>query len=531
MTTIRQPNVTVNKLPAQLAAALEDQKLLIVGQKLSAGIAVSGIVKTNVQQTEIDTLFGQQSMIAEQLRQSFKILLESGSAKIPRIDALPFDDEGGSTAAQGKITVTEKGGPVGTASESGTVTIIIGSEQQYSIEYGITEGDAFADIKTGIAAAINATTCPVTATVNVDDIEIDFNHGGTVGNAIGLGFSGTTNDGTDDVIGNVIFDLTGFTGGATDPTSTDVQTALGLITERYQNICAPNQWAIADIKTFLNNRFNVDNEILDGFGITEKIDTKTNLITYSNNLNSASIIPFGDSSISTDTYIGPIYREFDFVMPCHFGVIKALRRTVGANLVRYVVNGQTFDLVGGSELASLPYHNTPLYNINTVDSSLGFSKTDISQLNDGGVSVFGNNISNTQVILGSVVTSYQKNTQGQDDPTWHYANTVETVSVAAEYIFNNLKSDFAQSRLTTGSLKAGRGNANRDSIMARLKKYYLDLGEMQIVRDDDESVQFFLDSIVLYVDLITGSVTGSANIPIVVQLREILMNLITTFNI
>jgi phage tail sheath gpL-like len=529
MTQIVQPKVTVNKLAAVLPPAFEEQKLLIVGQKLASGSATSGIVETNIVETEIDAKFGK-AMIAEQLRQSFTVLKESGSAKIPRIDALPFDDGGAATAAQGVISITEKGGPIGTASKAGTIKIIIGSEQEYAIEYGITLGEAFADIRTGITAAINATTCPVTAAVNLNDIEIDFNNGGTVGNAIGLGFSGTTNDGTDEVLGNVIFAVTGFTGGATDPASADVQTALGLIVERYQTICAPSQWAVADVETFLNNRFNVDNEILDGVCITHKIDTAANLITYSNTTNSQSIVVLGDKNTTTTTYDGPLYREFDFAQICHIGVIRALRRTNQANLIRYVVNGQAFDLQGGPELASLPYHNTPLYNINVTDSSLGFSKTEVVTLNNGGVTLIGNNIANSQVLLGQAVTTYKKNAQGQDDATWHFLNTVDTVSVAAEYFFNSFKRDYAQTRLTTGDIKAGRGVANEDSILGSFKQYYLELVELLIVRGAAEDIQFFLDSIVLNIDLLLGAVTSRANLPIVVQLRSIVANLITTFD-
>jgi phage tail sheath gpL-like len=530
MTQIMQPKVTVNKLPAVLPIALEEQKVLIVGQQLVSGSATTGIVQTNVVETEIDAKFGQKSMIAEQLRQTFTVLKESGSATIPRIDALPFDDGGAAVAAQGIITITEKGGPTGTASEAGTIKIIIGSEQEYSIEYGISLGEAFADIRTGVAAAINATTCPVTATVSINDVEIDFNNGGTVGNAIGLGFSGTTNDGTDEVLGNVILAVTGFTGGATDPASADVQTALGLIVERYQTICAPSQWALADIETFLNNRFNVDNEILDGVCITHKIDTATNLVTFANTTNSQSVVVIGDEDSTTSTYDGPLFREFDFAQICHIGVIRALRRTDNANLIRYVINGQVFDLQGGAPLASLPYHNTPLYNINVTDSSLGFSKTEVVTLNDGGITVIGNNIANSQVLLGQTVTTYEKNTQGQDDATWHFLNTVDTVSVATEFFFNSFKRDYAQVRLTTGNIKAGRGIVNETSILASFKQYYLELADLLIVRDSDEDIQFFLDSIILSIDLLLGAVTAQANLPIVVQLRSIVANLITTFD-
>jgi phage tail sheath gpL-like len=531
MTTIREPLVTVNKLPAVLPTALEDQKVLIIGQKLAAGSATTGIIKTNVLETQIDALFGQKSMIAEQFRQAFTVLKESGSAKIPRVDALPFADGGAATAAQGIITITEKGGPVGTASESGTLNIIIGSEQEYTIPVTITVGDAFTDIRTAIAAAINATTCPVTAAVNVNDIEIDFNNAGTVGNFIGLGFSGTTNDGTDEVLGNVIAAVTGFTGGATDPASADVDTALGLIVERYQTVCAPSQWAVASVKTWLNGRFNVTNEILDGVCITHKIDSVANLKTYAGTTNNnQSIVVLGDKDSTTSTYDGPVYREFDFAQICHVGVIRALRRTDDANLIKYVVNGQPFDLLGGAELASLPYHNTPLYNINVADSSLGFSKSEITDLNDNGVTVIGNNIANTLVLLGSMVTTYLKNAQSQDDPTWHYLNTVDTVSVAAEYFFNSFKRDYVQTRLTTGNLRAGRGVANEDSILASFKQYYLELADLLIVRDSDADIQFFLDSIQLSIDLLLGAVTANANLPIVVQLRSIVANLITTFD-
>jgi len=533
MTTIRQPAVTVNKLPAVLPAALEEQKVLIVGQMLSTGSATTGIIETNIVETEIDAKFGQKSMVAEQLRQSFTILKESGSARIPRIDVLPFSDAGGSAAAQGIISITEKGGSTAAATVGGTLNVIIGSAQQYTIPYNISVGDSFTAIVAGVTAAINSTTCPVTAavgSVTVTNIEIDFNNAGTVGNFIGLGFSGTINDGTDEVLGNVLVAVTGFASGSGDPATADINTALDLIVERYQTICAPSQWAVADIKTFLNTRFNVDNEILDGVCITHKIDTASNLATYATTTNNSNaVVVLGDEDQTTSKYAGPLYREFDFCQSCHLGVIRALRRTNGANLIRYVINGQTFDLQGGPELASLPYHNTPLYNINVANSSLGFSKTEVVTLNTAGVTLIGNNISNALVLLGTTVTTYKTNAQGQADATWHFLNTVDTVSVAAEYIFNSFKRDYVQTRLTTGNLRAGRGVANAESILASMKQYYLELADLMIVRDSKTDIKFFMESILLDIDLVTGAAVIGANLPIVVQLRSIVASLITTF--
>lgn len=532
MTHIREPKVTVNKLPAVLPPTLDEQRVLVIGQKIDAGSATSGTVVTNITDADIGPKFGTKSMIGEQLRQSLQILRESGSARIPRIDALPFDDLSTGVAATGKITVTEYGGSTGLASTAGTITMIIGSAQRYSFSYTWAETDTIASIREGMIGVVNDNiTCPFSAVVNNNDVEIHFSNDGECGNKIGIGFSGTTPDATaGEIIGNVVFAVTGFTGGTGNPLVSDVTDALNNITERYQTVCCPQEWAAEPVRIWLDSRWNVDNNILDGTAITTFVGTANEIIAYKLTQNSKSLVVVGSTTENSSTYVGPVYREFEFTKNCHIGVIRALRRTDNANLIRYVVNGMTFDLEGGPALASLPYHNTPLYNINATDSNLGFSDGDVVGLNDSGVTVMGNNISNTMVILGQMVTTYKTDSSGHPDPTWHFQNTVDTMSVAAEYIFDSFKKDYVQMRLTTGPLTAGRGVANEASILASFKKYYLELADLMIVRGGEDDIKFFLDSILIHIDLVMGAVTMSANLPIVVQLRSILANLTTTFN-
>ena len=68
------PSITFTIVPAQQLAGVTEQRTLIVGQKLAAGSATSGVVISELPNdgTE-DTLCGQFSQIADMVREFKKI--------------------------------------------------------------------------------------------------------------------------------------------------------------------------------------------------------------------------------------------------------------------------------------------------------------------------------------------------------------------------------------------------------------------------------------------------------------------------
>lgn len=531
MTIISQPKTTVNKLPALLPVGIEGQVILVIGQKLAAGTATSGQLYEDVSKTNVNTLFGQGSFVQNALNGIFDVFERSGSTVLPQVDVIPLDD-GSGTPAAASVVVSTSGGA--TATEAGTIDIIIGSKFLYTASVDVAIGDTIiGGVDDAITAAINAfDDLPVTAVNTTGTIALTCRHDGTIGNGISLKSEGLILSGSDYVMGNVEITLTGFASGATDPAMPDLDAVVG--TKRYQTITHPLEYGIAfSVTDFLDDRFNVDNDILDGVAIVKATDTLSNLKTALGLLNSQSLVYLCDKTIATATYIGSALIDLDFVLAARVAATRALRLTEDANIVRYTLAATlgANDASGGIHIATLPYFNTPVFSVTPIDTGIGFLETEIEELDVAGGAVIGNNVVGNTVILGEILTTYKTDSGGNPDTTWHFLNIVDTMSVSAEYFFNNIKRDFAQTRLTEGNLIDGYSMTNASAFKGQLKKYYTDLSVLVIVPSGKEAIDFFMDNLSIAIDMSLGKITANGNLPIVVQLREILVNLRTTFTI
>ena len=93
-----------------------------------------------------------------------------------------------------------------------------------------------------------------------------------------------------------------------------------------------------------------------------------------------------------------------------------------------------------------------------------------------------------------------------------------------EYFFNNLKSRFAQSRLTTGEVAQGRSMANEAVIRGFIVRMYNILSgpDFVLTQAGEDALKFFKENLVVTLDLANRKVTFSSKTPIVSQLGIIL---------
>lgn len=500
---VSEPSVTLNIIPAQLLATVEDEKILMVGQKLAGGTATAGqLYQDFPNDGSEDTLFGRRSHLAGMVREFKKL------NRLSQLDVIPLDDAAGT---QGTCVVTFGTGPAGA---DGTVTFVIGSETNHEYEIDVLEGDTITDIGDALVAAITA------------DLDAPF----TAANALGVVTVTAENDGTlsndwdvkvDDVsaIDSVTIALTAWSGGATDPSLTNIFDPIANI--RYQTFCWPSAYDIDVLKTELDARFNVTNDVKDGMGMQVNSDTLANLKTYVATLNSQSINVNVNKPVSTASHKGNATPEMPDIICAQLCALRSLRLTDGSNLTQYLTTVAANDQFGGFELASLPYFNTSLPNLPISKIDDFWDPEDQDELRDNGLSLFGPNRAFNGTIFGEQVTTYLTDNAGNPDESYKFVNTVDTASKIREFYVNNYRVRYAQTRLTENDLIDRRDMANEASIRAFTNELYDELAEATLVQAGTAAKKDFNDNLSITLNIQTGTVTINMAPLLVTQLRVI----------
>lgn len=493
MSNILQPVVNVVKNPAQSEVGFADERILIIGNLLAGGSATSGDLQQNIlTENQANALFGENSIAATMFRVAREV------NPTTQIDMIGLADNGAAVDATGSVAFT------GTATASGTITVRVGDYKDNKYDIVVASGDTATVVGDKLEAAITADTkALVTGANTTGTVSFTAVNGGTEGNEYPITIEGS--------VAGITQVITAMTGGAGDPDTTDVLDVIG--EQRYQTIITPN-YARSDVVSVLEDRWNVQNAIQDGVLVNFKSDTFANALSTVQALDTQVLYLGFNKSLAL--------KSPSFVVAAYIGAVRALRLTEGADLSD-VVDGSTglSDVIGGVNLASLPYFNTPLDSDRFAPMAVNtnFTAIEVGQLNDNGGSVLVNNTSNTQVLMAAAVTPYKTNANGVENDTWQFLNAVDTTSKVAEYFFNGLKSRFAQHRLTDGNLRQGRKTTNAVQIKAYTVSLYKDMVELDLVRDA-EALDFFIANLnVEIINLRTGEIRITAAVPIVTQAR------------
>lgn len=513
---VGKPSVTFNLASADSEVANAPQSVLLVGQYVTAGSGVSnGSWHQNFPNDGSENAkFGRTSMLAAMIRGFKKI------APQVRLDVIALAAGGGAVARVVDINVT------GTATEQGTLTLIIGSERLHKFTVAVPNGTTAANVITAAIAAINADAdCPFTASVSTTNLRLTADTLGTIPNDMPIGYEAS-------IAGLTFGSVTQSTAGATDPTLTTVLDVVG--NTRYHGIVWPYV-AVSAVGTFLTNRFNANNAVLDGVAFTGLSSTHAGIlgILGTADFNNQSIVFLADESQSETKYLGPAIAEATYLKLAYFAAIRALRLTPDVSISQYVTTSSALDQFGGPALASLPYFNTPFSLLPVPGAGRGFTEIEIDQLSAAGAGIIGQNSAGSAAIAGEIPTTYLTDLAGNSDITWKYLNYVDTASGAREYFHNNVKKRFAQSRLTQGRVQAGRSMANALTIKSYLVKLYNDLAspEFTLVQGGEDAVKFFKDNVNVTIDMALGKATITMKLPIITQLRTIIATVKIDFDI
>ena len=275
-----------------------------------------------------------------------------------------------------------------------------------------------------------------------------------------------------------------------------------------------------EVEALLDPRFNATNQIMDGVAIVGGTSAASDLTTSLLGRNSQSMIFMVDRFVAESKHYGAAILEHVWVVYSYIAAIRALRLTPGASIGRIISSAAALDQFGGSAIASLPYFNTPFDLLRPPPTGKGFTDVEVEELFAVGGTAIGLSPGGTMV-MGEAVTTYLTDPAGNDDATWQFLNSVDTASQAREYMHNNVKKRFSQTRFTTGAAHAGRDMANAGTIKLYLVKLYSDLAgpDFMLVQDGEEAIAHFLESIQISIDMAIGKATVTMKLPIITQLR------------
>lgn len=512
VTAIRNPRVTLNMVSRDQSVGLEQHRCLIVGQKTTSGSASAGL-RTDLPRTnaEINALFGADSHLAMMAR-----AFRSKNRYTP-LDAIVLADNG-----------TTKGTAVflssGTATEAKRIYLDVVSSHNHSYEIDVVVGETPATLTAKILAAVTLDgNKPFSAAKSTDaatDDTVTFTaaNAGTLSNAWLIRMHDAFGNQTS--VAGLTITLTGWTGGATDPVLT---TALDPIANiRYHGIVWPQAYATSVIKSLMNARFNLDNDIKDGVAFQYVHDSYANVKSAAASMNSASFVMITNETMATSYWKGDHLPEAPDVVATYFTAERALRFETDISISHLVVNNEPLDQFGGVHTASLPYFNTPLSNVEQPDRGSGYEYAEQLDLEESGVTVVGTNDKNNAVIMGTVVTTYLNDDAGNEDDTWHWLEWRDTHSVIREYFVNNLREDLSQHRLTSGTLVSGYAMANEASIRSLMGQYYDELSLVALTVAGRDAKKTFEAKLAVAVYPDERKVTIAADVPMVSQLGTII---------
>lgn len=517
--TQANPDVTAGLRADGVTAGLTPERLLFVGQQGDTATATSGVLTQNIgNDGEEDTLYDSDSPLAAAIRRARR------RNPATQIDAIGLADNGAGVAATATVTFT------GPATEDGTITVYVGSKKFNKYALTVTSADTATVIGDALEAAITGDANAFVTAVNVAGVvTLTAKSKGTFGNTIGIKIEGA-------VAGTTAV-ATAMSGGATDPVLTGVFDVVG--NQRYQGIVWQFSADLSEVSDFLEDRFNVTNDILDGRAFVSATDAYANHLVTLAALNSKDICLHTGKLIARNDHRGPGVLEIPFVVASEFAAIRALRRTEKSSLGDLVISRSTLDSFGGPWQNSKPYFNTPLPDLMTPDLGDAFEDSEVTQLVAAGGWVIDANRANNTVIAGQVVTTYKTDVAGNPDPTFTFLNYVDTATAAREYLVNNTRAQYPQYRATGGALIPGVDSANEASVAAFVAEKYAKMGALALVVTGIGTVggvttdydKAFRENLTVTLNPTTGKFLVGCKLYIVTQMRGVTYDLAIAFEV
>lgn len=414
---------------------------LLFGQMLDTGTATANKPVAVGSADMAVKLFGRGSQLARM------VSAYRATDMLGTLYCIPVEDATTGTKATATVTVT------GTASESGTVFLYIGADL---VKVGVAAKDAATTVATAIVTAINANgALPVTATAAAGVVTITARNAGTLGNAILIrkNVKGLI-DGEADIVGLGV-EITGMTGGATDPSLTDAIKAMG--SEPYEYIGVPycDSAALDAFKALMDDTSGRwgPYEMLYGHVFTVKRGDFNTLLTFGKTRNDQHCTTFS---------LEPTFGSWDPEVLA--AIVARTKIFIDADPARPTQTGQLIGITGApvGEMFELTERNTLLQNgMATLKSVSGVVQIERS------------------------VTNYRVNSYGEQDLSYLDCETLFTSAYVIRYLKGIITSKYGRHKLANDGTNFGPGQAvvTPSIIRAELTVAYAKLEREAIVEN------------------------------------------------
>ena len=465
--TLRIPGVFVEFAPGARGPLDINQKLLLIGQRLSSGTAAAGAPVLITHPDQADEYFGAGSMLARMYRAAYR------NNTYTETWGLPLDDDDAGVAASGSITIG------GSPTQAGTLSVYIGGHR---VRVMVSLGDTPSVVASALAAAIGEdSSLPVTASATDAVVTVTAKNKGAVGNHIDLRHSYYLYESLPQ---GLTCDITAMSGGSGDP---DISDALaGISGLAFDYFCLPytDTANLTALREDLETRWSWQKQTY-GHGFTAAAGTVGELQALGNSHNSQhlTILGAGKSPTCTEEWAA------------------ALAAVAAYNLNQDPARPlQTLELKG-----MLPPSYTDMMDTTERDLLLhdGISTYYVSS--DG------------RCRIEALITTYQENVYGAPDTAYLYVNTPCTLAYLAQSTVAYLSSKFSRHKLARdggpvppAGMRIATPSLVRAEVIEHLTRLYHEKG---VVEHPDA----YQDGIVAEIENDDPS-TGQVNLLLPVQL-------------
>jgi phage tail sheath gpL-like len=442
---LRVPFVTAefNNQRASQGTALLPYRVLIIGQKLNAGVWAGNSLQKASNVDQVIAGSGRGSMLHRMALKYFE------NNRVTETWFGVLADNGAGVAASGTLTVT------GPATAAGTINLYLGGTL---VQIAVANGDAQNAIASNINAAINAAAdLPVTSSVSTNVVTVTFRHKGLVGNDFDMRLNYQDGEATP---AGVAIAIVALASGTTNPTLTTLLAALG--DNWYQLWAHPytDATSLTAIEAELASRFG-PLRMIDGVAFTSAAGTQSGLGTLGDSRNSQH------SSIVAQPGKNPLTPPMEFAA----AVVGVVAVAASADPARPF---QTLDVHGVRPPAEADRFTFMERNLELYD---GISTTRVGA---GGV-----------VQLERLVTTYQTSGSGASDISYLDVTTMLTLLFLRYSFRQRILSKFPRHKLASDGVRVGAGQAVITPLRGKAEAiaWFREMEDLGLVENADQFKQ------------------------------------------